>query len=625
MDPPNKRVKLDCISFESMIWGNFNQFDINIFSNEISRGRQCTASAVCFLAFSKIIHEWNYIDIDNILIIGDFIYNLSARNHNLCGKYLAADHIVQNIYIPACGFLEDDCVIKCERQKNTQGGLKFGESGLKRLQKCLNNFDHCVVTCCSLSFAIHKSKNCFYFFDSHGRSASGLRTSKQPAAIITFYSIDGVYNAIMERDMFNSPFDITPFRIHEASKEDAAAVEKMVDLHKLKYAVDEQFITLENLPKKVDERIYIKYENIDKSIYLNAPAKIENVHRRVRNIPVDRFPGAIQINGRLEFFVDSVLQEVHLNDIYSKHLQKMFIVIWCGWPDDYATIEPEENLQHCAALMHYVLAKQGKLTGTSAGKCCTAIRSTKIKKFATKNQQQTEISFSMDFQRLFNESEAVGDYNPLVGMIGNDRTAIFLSESAFFTKVLGIVNHSRRGYYLSRRIWGNYFGRAMKNTIKCNEITTSKLCNKKKTLITDLNQSWRDTHWNENNEKISMFLMISQVGEFEADMNAVSTKSRFKTHAQLFVARKSKITGQTYFCIDPQYIAPTEKSNPLAFLRKKPHLPYTKHINMVHGTQTTTDDCFYRIFQYIDKIVSGNFNFDEKYIDFKVGTKFHKQ
>ena len=108
MDHPNKRAKLQCNkNFEHLIKGNFNQSDETIFVNVKSRNRQCTANSVVFLVFCEIIDKWNPIDIDNILIIGDFVYTISARNEDRYGKYLSADHIVENICIPACGFVKN--------------------------------------------------------------------------------------------------------------------------------------------------------------------------------------------------------------------------------------------------------------------------------------------------------------------------------------------------------------------------------------------------------------------------------------------------------------------------------------------------------------------------------------
>ena len=96
-------------------------------------------------------------------------------------------------------------------------------------------------------------------------------------------------------------------------------------------------------------------------MFSNVPETIEKVIRRFKNIPIDAFPGATIINGRLEYYVDTVLQEVCFKNPNSENLKRMFIVIWCGWPDNYATIEPEENLQYCAAFTHYTLATEGQI------------------------------------------------------------------------------------------------------------------------------------------------------------------------------------------------------------------------------------------------------------------------
>ncbi len=116
------------------------------------------------------------------------------------------------------------------------------------------------------------------------------------------------------------------------------------------------------------------------------------------------------------------------------------------------------------------------------------------------------------------------------------------------------------------------------------ELQLMRFATIKKTLKTDLQENLKKMDWNENNEKILMFLIISQTGDFAADMDGVSSKSDFKTHAQLLVVRESKITGRSYFCIDPQYIKSGEKSAPMKFLLKKPDLPCSENkIYMIHG------------------------------------------
>lgn len=162
--PSIKRIKLEnstdkftyTVSRISVDNGNFNQSDSRIFDDETSRGNQCTANAVVFLAFTNNIQKWNSMDIDNVLIIGDWIYKLTKENNTACGIYLAAVDIVKNIHIPACGYLKDSCVINCEPVMEKQW------SGLTSFIKCFNKFDSCVFTCNLLSFAFCKiNDNCY--------------------------------------------------------------------------------------------------------------------------------------------------------------------------------------------------------------------------------------------------------------------------------------------------------------------------------------------------------------------------------------------------------------------------------------------------------------------------------
>lgn len=81
---------------ESIIRGNFNQFNESIFKDEKSRGRQCTANAVTFLAFTLIVeNDWTSSDIDNILIIGNYI--CISKNHNRFGKFFQVFNVRWNI------------------------------------------------------------------------------------------------------------------------------------------------------------------------------------------------------------------------------------------------------------------------------------------------------------------------------------------------------------------------------------------------------------------------------------------------------------------------------------------------------------------------------------------------
>lgn len=191
-------VSLVSASFRDIIKGQFNQFDKTMFVNEISRGVQCTANSMVFLAFTKMVHKFASIDINNILIIGDFIYQISSRNNAPLGNFLAVTHIVKNIYIPACGYLEHDCVITCEPIMRRQwSGKQFGNTGLKCLERCFKEFQSCIFICLSLTFAFHKTDdNSYCVFDSHGRSSTGLRNYSQPAAIMIFDNISSLYNCI---------------------------------------------------------------------------------------------------------------------------------------------------------------------------------------------------------------------------------------------------------------------------------------------------------------------------------------------------------------------------------------------------------------------------------------------
>ncbi len=64
--------------------------------------------------------------------------------------------------------------MKCEQNKTTWGGVRFANTGLVYLQKCLSVFNSCVITSHPYSFAIHKRNSRYYVFDSHGRNNKGI-------------------------------------------------------------------------------------------------------------------------------------------------------------------------------------------------------------------------------------------------------------------------------------------------------------------------------------------------------------------------------------------------------------------------------------------------------------------
>lgn len=211
--------------------------------------------------------------------------------------------------------------------------------------------------------------------------------------------------------------------------------------------------------------------------------------------------------------------------------------------------------------------------------------------------------------QLYENQEIIGNYHPLVGIIGNDRQTIFWTEHKLFTDAINIYNaNATTGKHISKRIWGNYFGKEMWHCTLRN-IPSTILCNNFQTFTTDMHSSWNKINYNETtNDKLSIFLMISQKGDFAQNINAIS--STFKTHAQIFVARHTQDNHRTYYCIDPLFPLHNQSTKPLEFINKQKNLRHSNIISMIHGNQITTDDCFYRVLQLIDQIVSGNFDFE---------------
>lgn len=89
-----------------------------------------------------------------------------------------------------------------------------------------------------------------------------------------------------------------------------------------------------NYPTTVDQPFsYRTYTEIIKDkmkIYVDLPLVVEEpVHRRMP-IAIDRFPGPVIVNGREEFYVESIYRE--LEPVDKDVRGRFFIVIWAGWP-----------------------------------------------------------------------------------------------------------------------------------------------------------------------------------------------------------------------------------------------------------------------------------------------------
>lgn len=198
------------------------------------------------------------------------------------------------------------------------------------------------------------------------------------------------------------------------------------------------------------------------------------------------YPGGVIVNGVLEYYVDTVFQEISMKDVDSSQ-KRMFIVIWCGWPNEYATIEPIENLENSTALIHFELARQGKLSGTSAGKSSTAIRTTKRKILSMEKNYESKIWMNKNIKRLFQMEEDMENFHPLVGMIGNLRTEIFWKEYNFLKSVCKMQSNFSSGYFLSDRIWGS------KNQFFLTPQITESVLHQHKTIDKRKSQSHRSS------------------------------------------------------------------------------------------------------------------------------------
>lgn len=84
-------------------------------------------------------------------------------------------------------------------------------------------------------------------------------------------------------------------------------------------------------PGSVNPKEHLEYEDYKKDgKYVRLPDTVaEPVYRRTK-LSTDSFPGPIIINGREEFYVEAIYQQVEYAD--EKEHGRAFVVIWAGWP-----------------------------------------------------------------------------------------------------------------------------------------------------------------------------------------------------------------------------------------------------------------------------------------------------
>jgi hypothetical protein len=164
--------------------GRFNQGDTRF--SLTSRGKQCMANALQAIALSRMkpVSSWTTADIDEILNFGDKLYLELNANLNV-SRYLFAKELPTRLFIHSVEFTVT--------QSEPISGLLFKsgefESSYCSIQEALENAlcaqpsNGCLVICSVYGFAIIKSDNKYYAFDSHSRDASGMSCNKDGRAL----------------------------------------------------------------------------------------------------------------------------------------------------------------------------------------------------------------------------------------------------------------------------------------------------------------------------------------------------------------------------------------------------------------------------------------------------------
>lgn len=378
-------------------------------------------------------------------------------------------------------------------------------------------------------------------------------------------------------------------------------------------------------PASVDPKDYRKYQQCRQDPqYFRAPLSIpEPVHRRIP-IPTNHFPGPTTVNGREEFYVESIYEELQYIDMRN---ERAFVVIWAGWPTTYASIEPETHLCNCVALDLFEAAKNGFLVGTGTHKSvrCTAVRSTKRQTSLLFVPNENCKKWPVDeLDEIFDKRIKDGTYKKSIGFLdpNHKRKIMFDIEFKLWREVHQLITcKPSTNHYLSPTFYGNYFGHAKRHSeikvIDSSQLETSW------TVITKT-ISGRLNAMTSTKDKFCILFFVSQVGDFNANMNEPAVKGEgFKTHSCVLVARERSVEGKKkaerdYFWYEPTYHSPTDLYKPMKFLLNG-SLSHKNLVNVIYGDQVDSHDCYYRCIRWIANVIEGNVVFDgpfQKQYDF---------
>ncbi|XP_055685430.1 uncharacterized protein LOC129791330 isoform X1 [Lutzomyia longipalpis] len=175
------------------ICGSYSQDNEALFGSD-SNNKQCTACAVVALAYTHVIpvSSWKSDTLNEILLKGNDIYNISQQFY----EYLSVNQVCNEFEIL-------DTKVNIELVElfkgdefnplaiGLQGEIK-GKNGHNSLESALQHFfEHfnCgVFTSGSVSVAIFKANDLYYYFDSHSRGAFGQFVQEKGTSILCGYA-----------------------------------------------------------------------------------------------------------------------------------------------------------------------------------------------------------------------------------------------------------------------------------------------------------------------------------------------------------------------------------------------------------------------------------------------------
>ena len=170
---------------QNHVAGDFHQGDSR-FSPQ-SRGNQCYPNSLVALIYTKIkeTQEWVTSDINEILILGDKLYQLIRLQTNYNHLNMSDLPCFVEIFEYICNVQQDDQIL-AQRVPSVPGILSLNES----LSQCFETNDCTLICIGSYALAVIKTGTHYYVFDSHARDNKGLPHPDGTAVLLLFANIE---------------------------------------------------------------------------------------------------------------------------------------------------------------------------------------------------------------------------------------------------------------------------------------------------------------------------------------------------------------------------------------------------------------------------------------------------